>query len=562
MERNTTESSLFNTLKIVCRKALFIVGFFGFFTNLLMLTVPLYMMQVYDRVLTSHSHETLLYLTLIAIVAVFVLVWIDAIRSRILIYLSVWMDKTLSPEALRLGPDEILQGHPYGAEALRDITTVRQFIASPSIFSLLDWPYMPMYLFVIFLLHPMLGAISLIGALMLLGLAIVNEIITRRSLAEANNQSIVAQQYADHALRNAEVIQAMGMITNIVNQWSYKNEPVLQHQLAASEKAAWILSAAKFLRILLQIFILGVGAYYVTENQLTSGGMIAASILSGRALAPVEQAIAVWKQLLSARNAYQRLHNHFSKALCLVASIHLPKPQGELVMENVVMRVPNREKPLLSQISLTIHPGELVALIGPSGSGKSTLARLMVGALKPSMGHVRLDSADIFSWNRGQCGQYIGYLPQDVELFTGTVKENIARMGDVNDALVIEAAIMAGVHKTILYFPEGYNTMINSVGFSLSAGQKQRIALARALYQYPQLIVLDEPNAHLDTEGDQALKQALLQTRDRGATQIIITHRPSLVEHVDRIIILHEGRIQRMGSREEILTALQPQRVT
>lgn len=559
---DTSGVSFLKNITLACRRALYVVAIFSFFINLLMLTVPLYMLQLYDRVLASHSYETLIYLTLIAVLALVAYALLDMTRARVLVRTSQWLDTQLSPLALLRGPDDILQGGQYGSQALRDITNIRQFIAGAGIIAFFDSPWVPIYLIVIFLLHYVLGFLALFGAMILFALAIFNEISTRVLIAEANKKSMAATTYVDKSLRNAEAIQAMGMTTNILHHWEKENAVVLDLQITASNRAGAILAISKFMRLALQIFMLGVGGLLVINDQLTAGAMIAGSILLSRALAPVEQAISVWKQWLSAREAFSRLDNYFAHAERKISDIKLPVPTGDLTLENVVFRVQQVKAPIISNVSFHLKPGEMVALIGPSGAGKSTLARLITGAVRPTTGEVRLNGADVYSWERNEFGNYIGYLPQDFELFPGTVKENIARLGEPDDAAVIAAAELAGAHQMILRLPHGYDTPIMSQLFSLSGGQLQRIALARAYYKNPCLIVLDEPNSNLDSEGEQALIQAFLTCKKRGATQLIIAHRPSILKNMDRILVLIEGRVQLDGPRDEILAKLQttPQR--
>ncbi len=550
-------TDLLKRATIACRSALYVAAFFSFFINILMLTTAIYMLQIYDRVLGTHSYDTLIFLTLITIVALMILALLDTVRSRILVHIGTWIDSMLSPTALAKSPDQILSGQAYGPQALRDITNVRQFVSGAGIIALFDMPWLPIYLIVIFMLHPALGLVATLGALVLFTLAVINERATKSLLAEANGKAIIAQSYVESSLRNAEVIQSMGMMGNIIHHWQEKNKPVIELQTIASNRAGAILAISKFARLTLQILILGVGAFFVLKGDLTGGAMIAASILMGRALAPIEQAIGTWKQLLGAREAYERLQKHFASDTRLSSEIQLPRPTGDLLLENVGYKVATQEKPILLGVSIHLKAGDSVALIGPSGAGKSTLARLIVGAIKPSVGHLRLDGADIYNWNRDEFGKYIGYLPQDVELFTGTVKDNIARMGKIDDEAVIEAAKLAGVHDLILHLPHGYDTPIKSNSYTLSGGQRQRVALARAFYKNPALIILDEPNANLDHEGEVALAQALDELRKRKVTIIIIAHRPSVVTHVDNVMVLAEGKILMAGPREQVLAKLQ-----
>lgn len=541
----------------ISRKSFGFVGLFSFFVNILMLTVPIYMLQLFDRVLASRSYETLTYLTLIAIIALLTLALLDMTRSRIVIRVSHWLDATLSPAAIARSADEILQGRQYGPQALRDIGSIRQFLGGTGVFALFDSPWVPVFLLVIFLLHPVLGLFALFGAILLFSLALLNEYTTRDPLSRANTGSIQTLKQTDMAMRNAEVIQAMGMMPNIIRHWHKKNADVLKLQLTASNRASIILSSSKFARLALQLLMLGLGAYFVVQNELTPGAMIAASILLTRALAPVEQAIGAWKQLIAARQSYYRLKKHFNSQNLRGAGIQLPTPKGNLNIEGITFVPPGQRHPTLFNINYQLEPGKMVAVVGPAAAGKSTLARLIVGAWKPNAGCIRLDGADVYTWDRSDFGNHVGYLPQDIELFTGSVKDNIARMGEVDDDAVVRAAKMAGVHELILHLPAGYDTLIDAGSFQLSGGQRQRIALARTLYQEPKLLVLDEPNSNLDTEGEEALTKALLQMRELGSTIIVIAHRPHIIKHVDEILVLNLGKIQFSGPRNRILKQMQ-----
>ncbi|KTD64081.1 type I secretion system permease/ATPase [Legionella spiritensis] len=539
-----------------CKKAFIYIGLFSLFINILMLTIPIYMMQIFDRVLASHSYDTLIYLTLIALLALLILSILDAVRTYIIIQVSVWLDRKLTPAALALCPDQQLMGNIYPEQVLRDISMVRQFLGSPALFTLFDAPWVPVYLIVIFLLDPILGLISTIGAVILFACALVNELATRKLLEETNNISLSNNLETTATFRNAEVIQAMGMLYPLVQNWYKNNEKVLEFQSKSSKISGNILSVSKFLRSTLQVLILGFGAYLVIINQITPGMMIAASILMARALSPVEQAISSWKQYQGAKQAKERLRPHFSFFSGRFAGMTLPDPKGTLSLENIFYSPPNMNRYVINNINYQINPGEMVALIGPSAAGKSTLARLIVGVIKPGVGSIRLDSADVFQWDRVDFGRHVGYLPQDIELFNGTIKENIARMGVVDERAVIKAAQLAGCHELILRLPMAYDTLVSRSGFSLSGGQRQRIALARALYRDPQLIVLDEPNSNLDMEGEQALIAALSALKKRSATVVVVAHRPNILKHVDTIIVLNEGKIQFSGPRDQILSKL------
>lgn len=554
----TKTNDIIKNTAMACKQALSYVGVFSFFVNLLMLTIPLYMLQLFDRVLTGRSGDTLVYLTIIAVVALGTFALLDIARSRVMLTVSRWIDNYLSPLALTRSPDDVLQGKSYGSYAINDITLIRQFVASPTIFSLFDSPWVPIYLLVIFLLHPLLGAIATAGAVVLFTMGYLNQRVTNEPLKEANQLSIKNQMRTESALRNAEVIQAMGMMPSIINHWNKENKKVLDIQYKTSRKSSMLVSTSKFLRLVLQLLMLGTGAFLVIQDILTPGAMIAGSILLGRALAPVEQAIGLWKQFLSAKQAYGRLQDYFKQPrFKRHAGIDLPAPKGKYEIKKAFYVPVNSDKPTIQNLNLEIDPGEFRIIIGPSAAGKSTIAKLLVGAWHPSSGDVRLDGADVFTWDRVEFGKHIGYVPQDVELFTGSVKANIARMSKADDAAVIEAAKLAGVHDMILRFPNGYETELQGNDFCLSGGQRQRIALARALYQNPKILILDEPNSNLDSDGEQALVKALVEMRKRGTTIVLISHRPNLLNLADSITVIRNGMAQMTGPSEEILAKLQ-----
>ncbi len=542
-------------IKKAATKSFLFVGIFSFFVNILMLTVPLYMLQIFDRVLAGHSADTLIYLSLIAIGALLVLGLLDLSRSRVLVRISHWLDNQLGAQALGKGPDDMLTGGNYASQSLRDIATVRGFLSGPSIFSLFDSPWVPFFLLIVFLLHPLLGMIATIGAVLLFILALVNEILTAGLLMMASQQQMKNQYAVDKTLLNSEAIQAMGMLPNIVVKWFHDNEKVLNLQSLASDRAGLILSISKFTRLATQLLILGMGAYLVIKNQLTPGSMIAGSIIASRALAPIEQTIGTWKQWKAARRSYDRLRQYFLSASARGEGMELPKPKGSIKVENITYMPPGTRKPIIYGVDFQLDSGDILALIGPSGSGKSTLARLMLGIWKPVTGVARLDGANTFEWERTQFGEHVGYLPQNVDLFNGTIRENIARMKEGDDEAVINAAKQAGAHELILKFPGGYDFNIDT--FTLSGGQRQRIALARAFYGNPCFIVLDEPNASLDNDGDIALSNAIAEAKNRNTTMVLISHRPNLVQYADKIMILNQGRVQSFGPRDEILQQLQ-----
>jgi PrtD family type I secretion system ABC transporter len=545
-----------------CRIGILLLAIFSLFINLLILTSPIYMMQVYDRVLASGKIETLLLLTAIAGVAVLVLGLLEMVRNKMLARIGQWLERRLSPELIRASLRVAIYGGPPNAQSLRDIAQVRTFLGGPGCNTIFDAPWTPIFLTVIWLMHPILGVIGVGSGIVLFALAIINEYASRAPLKHSGTLSIANIQRADQAIRNADAFHAMGMLSGFLAGWMSRNERALALQLAAADRNAMLVGFSKFVRIFVQILILGAGAYLVINGQLTSGGMIAASILLGRALAPVEQAIGAWKGMVGARDSYDRLKRLLERMPAEQEAMPLPAPKGKLSCEQVIYVPRGRDKPVLNGVTFALEPGEVLGVIGPSAAGKSTLCKILVGSWQPTRGHARLDGADLFSWPSEQLGPYVGYLPQDVELFGGTVKDNIARLAPEPDPnAVVEAAITAGVHETILRLPNGYETDIGDSGSFLSGGQRQRIGLARALYGKPRLIVLDEPNASLDTEGENSLIEAMGQAKQWGATVIIVAHQPRILKPVDKLLLLRDGRGEMFGPRDEILAKLMPPRV-
>jgi ATP-binding cassette subfamily C exporter for protease/lipase/ATP-binding cassette subfamily C protein EexD len=451
--------------------------------------------------------------------------------------------------AARMGGADYLHG-------MRDVASLRAFLSGPGIFAIFDAPWLPLFLILIYLFHPVLGATATLGGLVLVGLALANERLTRKPIEALQTDSRRSGRYIDSAVHNAEVISALGMGGSIASRWEKLNLEVLRGQRGTSRMAGMMGGATRFARQVLQTAMLGVGAYLVIEQHVTPGVMIAATIILGRALAPVEMLIAGWKQLVEARAAYRRLDELLGREPAPRSGIELPSPQGALSVERVVFAAPGLEQPIIKGVSFQLRRGEALAILGPSAAGKSTLARLLVGVWRPTAGAVRLDGADVSQWPHEQLGPHIGYLPQDVELFAGTVAENIARLGEVANDAVIDAAMRANAHETILRLPQGYDTPIGEGGSALSAGQRQRIALARALYRAPRFVVLDEPNSNLDGEGELALVRAMQGLKEAGATQVIVTHRPSLLAAVDTVLVLQEGAVQQFGPRDEVLLGL------
>lgn len=536
------------------------IGVFSAVINGLMLMPAIYMLQLYDSVLTSRNEMTLLMLTLIVIGAYIFLGALEYVRSFVLIRVGAKLDLKLNKRVYTAAFEQSLKhGESNAGQALKDLTNIRQFMTGNALFAFFDAPWFPIYIFVIFMFHPWLGIFALLGTAVLIALAYINEKISRKPLDEANTMAVVSTNMASNNLRNAEVIEAMGMLPNLQARWNKLHSRFLNLQAEASEKAGIVTAISKSTTVALQSLMLGLGALLVLENQISPGMMIAASILMGRAIAPVQLLINVWKQFGGARSAYDRLIKLLEQHPAREPGMTLPKPTGVINVENVTAAPPGSRVPVIRGLSLSLTAGEVLGIIGPSGSGKSTLARLLVGVWPAAAGKVRLDGADVYLWNKEELGPHIGYLPQDIELFSGTVSENIARFGEVDAGKVILAAQRAGVHQMILNMPEGYDTKLGEGGAGLSGGQKQRLGLARAMYDDPALIVLDEPNSNLDDVGEQALLNALIDLRKRRKTIVLITHRSSVISVTNKLLVLQEGVARLFGPTEQVLTELKKQ---
>lgn len=548
-------SSVIEQTKSLIKKELMPLIGFSLGINLLMLSVPLYMLQLYDRVLPSRSTDTLLMLTVLVILALIIMAGLEVVRTLMMVRISAWADRRISAMVIfgtitqalsRMGASTTQQG-------LRDLNTVRNFVGGSSFFAFFDAPWVPLYLIIIFLLHPALGLIATIGALALFGLGFFNEYITRDPLQRANSQAAVLTGQMESSFRNADVIQSMGMMPAILSRWQQANERILALQSWASDMSGYLTAFTRFIRLTLQVSILGVGAYLVNIQELTPGGMIAASIIMGRALGPVEQAIGTWRGFVGARSCYGRLKALLDRVPLQEKGMSLPKPQGALSVEQVGYAYPNNQTPVLLGVSFRLEAGESVGVIGPSASGKSTLARVLVGNLLPQRGAVRLDAVELAKWDPDERGKYIGYLPQDIELFQGTVRDNIARFQSDNDDHVIAAAKLAGIHDMILHFPNGYDTDIGVGGVMLSGGQRQSIALARALYREPSLVVLDEPNSNLDGQAEQGLSATFARLKEKKITVVVISHRLTILRAVDKVLVMRAGRVSNFVNRDDFL---------
>ncbi len=536
------------------RRALYAIGLFSFAINLLALTVPLHMLHVYDNVLPSRNGATLFFLTLLAIGFIAALSLLELFRSRILVRIGAQLDRDMSDRLFAAGvADRISRRSDNPAQPLRDLDTLRGFVGGSALPVLFDAPWAPIFIAVTFLLHPILGLIALTGAAVLLITAVLNESSTRRLSKNAISDTLEAGRFADAALRNAEVIHAMGMGPAITARWLSRQDAVVEGNARIADRSGGFVAVAKFWRPFLQVSLLAAGAWLAINDVITPGVMIAASIITARALAPVEGAIASWRGFIAARSAYDRLRETLRRHGNPPDRMPLPAPKGEIAVTHLFVAPPRVVKPVLKGVTFTLAPGEALGVIGPSASGKSTLARALVGVWPALSGEVRIDGASIADFDRAILGPRIGYLPQDIELFEGTVAENIARFGPPDPEGVLAAARAAGLHELILRLPEAYDTPIGAGGEALSGGQRQRIALARAVYGRPALVVLDEPNANLDTEGEEALLATVASLKTQGSAIVMIAHRPNVIAAVDKILVLRDGAPEILGPRADVL---------
>lgn len=532
---------------------------FSVFTSLLVLTPSWYMLQVYDRVVNSRSLMTLAMLTVVALAAFWVMELVEWSRAQVMHQAALKLDAALSSRVFRAVFDANLHRHPAGnVQPLQDLRTVTGFLHSPAFMALMEAPLTPIFLLLLFAISPWVGVAAILGALVQVLITWLNERATRGPLTQANQTAVRAQQYADGTLRNAQVIEAMGMIQAVHSSWIAQQYKMLLLQAKASEKAGMYSATSRCFQQFLSSLLLGLSAWLLLHDQLNGGGsmLIVSSILGGRMLAPLVQVVAQWAGVVAARNAWKRLEGLLTDIPAPEAAMALPAPHGAVVVEGVVAAAPGTQSQILRGVSFSLEPGQVLAVVGPSACGKTSLARLLVGVWPSLAGKVRLDGVDVFSWNKTELGPHIGYLPQGVELFEGTLAENIARFGEVNMAQVHAAAQLVGMHEAILALPDGYETQIGRYGSMLSGGQRQRVALARALYGSPAFVVLDEPNSNLDEEGEAALARAVVQMKQRGTTLVVITHRTSILSVVDKMLVMRDGTTQAYGPRNEVLAAL------
>lgn len=532
---------------------------FALIGGLLMLAPTIYMMEVYDRVVNSRSHMTLWMLTLVVVLAYAVTEVLEWARSETMHEAGQVLDGRMAPRVFQAIYESNLQRPGAGSvQPMNDFRTVRDFLHQPVLGAIMEAPVALVFLVLLFMMHPLMGWSSLVGAILQVGLTWMNERSTQPPLMAANRASIGAQQYADGSLRNAEVIEAMGMLGHIHQRWIKKQREFLGLQAQASDKAGAFQAATKFVQTTLGSGLLGLGAWLTLEGLLPAGGsmMIVGSVLGGRVLAPLVQMVSQWRAVVNMRDAWRRLDQVLTQFPAKSPAMPLPAPKGQLMVENVVAGAPGSPAPILKGVAFGLPPGEVLVVVGPSASGKTTLARLLVGLWPAGSGKVRLDGVDIFNWNKLELGPHVGYLPQGVELLEGTLAENIARFGEISMAKVEAAARAVGLHEFIQSLPQGYDSPVGREGAILSGGQRQRVALARALYGDPVLVVLDEPNSSLDEAGEAALASAIRLYKSRGTTFVVMTHRTSVLAVADKMLVLRDGAQQAFGPRDEVLAAL------
>ncbi|WP_438280336.1 type I secretion system permease/ATPase [Pseudomonas alabamensis] len=555
-----SENNLQAALK-ACKTSFLSVGVFSFFVNALMLVPTFFMIQVSGRVVPSSSTSTLLMLTLIMTVLIATMGSLEWVRSRIMVRISNRLDVMLSRDVYRASFKRALNsgGADATAQSLNDLTALRQFSTGNGLFAFFDAPWFPIYTVVMFLFHPWFGYMTLACGLILTILAFVNHKLTANALANANKENVASNVVTTKTLRNAEVIESMGMHETLMSRWAQRQRRILLLQSEASDKGGIVTTVSKTFRNWAQSIMLAIGAYLVVTHEINPGLLMAGSLLLGRALSPIDQMIGSWKGFVAAKVQYDRLSKVLDDLNKEPERMPLPAPEGQVQVENLVVAPPGAKAPVIRNISFVVPSGSIVGIVGPSAAGKSTLVRALMGIWPPQHGVVRLDGADISSWDKQALGRYVGYLPQDIELFEGTVSDNIARFEKVDPEKVVKAAQIAGVHEMILSLPDGYDTVIGSEGVNLSGGQRQRVGLARAIYGSPRLIVLDEPNSNLDDVGEKALGVALQKLKESGATVFIVSHRPNILSRLDRVLVMAGGTISLYGERDKVIAQLAQQ---
>jgi len=535
------------------------VVFFSLFTNILILTPSWYMLEVYDRVVNSRNFTTLGMLTLLVVFCYLLLEALEWVRRQSMYEAGLELDRQLREQVFHATFAERLQsGAGVGVLYLKDLKTIRDFLPSSAFLSFIDVPFALLVLIILFLMDPLLGWFAVAGALVQFSIGLLNERRIREPLEQANRNAMASQGYANGVIRNAQVIESMGMQRHIRDRWVERHREFLYQQAEASDHAGTNAALSKLVQGLTSSLLLGFGCFLALKGELGGSGMIVASILGGRVLAPLVQLVAGWRQIENAREAYVRLDRVLSSFPLPEASMSLPAPAGALFVEGVVAGPPKSSLQILKGISFRLNPGASLAVVGPSASGKTTLARLLVGIWPAMSGKVRLDGSDIYTWDKRELGRHIGYLPQNVELFEGSIADNIARFGEPDAEKLDLACRMVGLEGLIASLPKGYETPVGDDGAYLSGGMRQRVALARAIYGMPKYLVLDEPNSSLDEDGDRALLNALKQLKAHGSTVVVITHRKNVLEAIDYMLVLADGQIQKSGRCEEVLAAMQP----
>ncbi len=539
-------------------KSYFILaGVFSAAINILMLVPVIYMLQVYDRVMSSGSLSTLTMLTLLMAALLIAMGGFEWVRSRILISASNRLEKNLRKRVSEAAfKSSLISGGKSGAQPLSDLSSLRQFLTGNGLFAFFDAPWFPIYVAIMFMFHPWFGVSAIIAGIVMVALTYTNEIMTSKRLQEANGLAGRVSSQLGGSLRNAEVIAAMGMADDIRSRQEADADQVLVLQTEASSKAAVVANISKSFRMITQSLLLGMGALLALQGQISPGMVIAGSLLLGRALAPIDLLVGTWKAFSVARAQYARLGDLLLSVPAEKETMSLPAPVGNLSAEQVVVVPPGSQTAVVKGVSLLLDAGEVLGIVGPSASGKSCLARVLLGIWPAYSGNVRLDGADIFAWDRAELGPYIGYLPQDIELFDGSISENISRFGKLSPEKVVTAAKLSGVHEMILKLPQGYDTLIGGAGGVLSGGQRQRIGLARAVYGNPKLMVLDEPNSNLDDQGEKELVEAINRIKQLGCTVIVITHRTMVLQCVDKILVMKDGQAAAFGPKDQVLASL------
>ena len=539
------------------RRPFAVAAAFSFFSNVLYLALPLSTYQIYGRVLISQNVPTLLVLTAITGFVFAVSSAIDDVRAQILINYGVLLDQRVSGRIFTAMFDDSVRGGVARSQAMRDLDTFRQTLTGIAAAAFFDVPWIPVFLFVLYLIDPMVGVVTTVGAVALFFLALWQERVIRPTSKEASDAALKSYAFTETALRNGEVVRAMGMLSTLGSAWAVHRRVTIERGALTSEKSNTFNNVIKAVRMAIQVLIIAVGAYLIIKGKIHQGLLFANMILAARALAPIEKIVGSWEPLNGMARAHARLMAILSAAEPTPPATALPRPKGKLTAEGVNYAPPGATRLLLANINFSLEPGEVMGVIGPSGAGKSTLARTLMGVWRPNNGVIRLDGADVFAWDRSDFGKHVGYLPQDTELFAGTIRNNIARFRDgVTDEEVVRAAQLAGVHELVLKMPKGYETEVGDGGLTLSAGQRQRVGLARAMLGDPAYIVLDEPNASLDLDGEEALMNALDSMKANGATVVIISHKPSIFRAADKMLVLREGRVELFGPRDQIMSRL------